>query len=286
VNEPAAVTTVGQVLRDATARLAAVSDSPRLDAEVLAAFALGKSRGSLFAYDRDAIAEPARLRLLELIEARARHVPVAYLTGYKEFWTLRLRVTPDVLVPRPDTELLVEWALSLWPDDAAGTVRRVVDLGTGSGAIALALACERPAWQITGTDASQAALAVARGNAESLALTCRWCAGAWWAALDVTDTFDLVVSNPPYIADGDTHLTALAAEPRTALTAGADGLDDLRVIIAGTPARLRRGGWLLVEHGHDQGAQVRALFDEAGFADVQTRRDLGGNERATAGHRP
>jgi len=143
VNEPAAVTTVGQVLRDATARLAAVSDSPRLDAEVLAAFALGKSRGSLFAYDRDAIAEPARLRLLELIEARARHVPVAYLTGYKEFWTLRLRVTPDVLVPRPDTELLVEWALSLWPDDAAGTVRRVVDLGTGSGAIALALARER-----------------------------------------------------------------------------------------------------------------------------------------------
>lgn len=275
--------TVGQALRDAAARLAGVSDSPRLDAEVLAAHALGKSRGSLFAYDRDAMSEAASLRLLELVEARGRQVPVAYLTGYKEFWTLRLRVTPDVLVPRPDTELLVEWALQLLP---AGAPAAVLDLGTGSGAIALSVASERPQAAVTATDASAAALAVARANATELGLRAHFVDGSWWAALASDECYDLVLSNPPYIADGDAHLPRLQAEPRSALTAGDDGLADLRVIVAGAQPHLRAGGWLLVEHGYDQGAAVRALFGQAGFADVQTRRDLGGQERATGGRRP
>ena len=276
------VVSIGQAVREASARLAAISDSPRLDAEVLAAHALGKSRGSLFAYDRDAMSEATRLRLLELVEARSRQVPVAYLTGHKEFWTLRLRVTPDVLVPRPETELLVEWALELLPKHDAAP-RRVLDLGTGSGAIALSLASERSQLQVTATDASAAALEVARGNAAELGLDVRFLLGDWWSALGADERFDLVLSNPPYIALGDAHLQKLQAEPQSALTAGSDGLADLRRIIAGAAAHLQPGGWLLVEHGYDQGEAVRALFASAGFNDVSTRRDLGGQDRASGG---
>jgi len=274
--------TIGDAVRGAAVRLAAVSDSPRLDAEVLAAHALGKSRGSLFAYDRDAMTEAASLRLLELVEARSRQVPVAYLTGYKEFWTLRLRVTPDVLVPRPETELLVEWALELLPQGEA-CVRRVLDLGTGSGAIALSLLSERPQLQMLATDASTSALEVARGNAAAHGLSPAFRLGDWWSVIEAGERFDLVLSNPPYIAAGDLHLQRLQSEPQSALTAGPDGLADLRRIIAAAAAHLQPGAWLLVEHGYDQGAAVRALFANAGFGEIVTRRDLGGQERASGG---
>jgi release factor glutamine methyltransferase len=273
------------LLRAAARRLAALSPSPRLDAELLLAHALGTSREGLYRLLRQPVPAAAAARFAALLAAREGQQPVAYLTGEREFWSLRLAVTPDVLVPRPETELLVERALlRIMP----GSRARVLDLGTGSGAIALAVASERPLAQVLGTDRSEAALAVARGNATRLNISnTAWLESDWYAAL-APQQFDLVVSNPPYIADDEWPATDpdIAFEPVGALRAGADGLDDLRVIIAAARDWLAPGGFLLVEHGQRQGAAVRALFAAAGLVDVGSEADLAGLERITEGRRP
>ena len=264
----------------AQALFAPVSDSPRLDAELLLGHVLGQSRAQLFVHLHEALDPKARSEFENLVRRRAKAEPVAYLTGEKGFWSLTLKVTPAVLVPRPETELLVEWALEILQGRPQP---RVADLGTGSGAIALAIAVERADAVVTATDDSDAALDLARENALQLGLQrVRFCSGSWLAALPDAQ-YDLLVSNPPYIARDDAHLAALRHEPVMALTDGADGLNALREIIAGAPPRLTSGGSLLLEHGYDQGAAVRALLQDAGFKEIETRRDLGGQERASAG---
>ncbi len=259
---------------------------PRLEAQMLLLHALGQppqARAWLLAHDDDALPADAATRLHALATRRLAGEPMAYLTGEKHFHGLRLRVDARVLDPRDDTETLVDWALALLPPDAP---RRVLDLGTGSGAIALAIAHARPRARVTATDASADALAVARANAGRLGLALELRHGDWLAPL-ADERFDLIVSNPPYIAEGDAHLPALAHEPRGALVSGADGLDDLRRIVATAPAHLAPGGWLLLEHGWDQAAAVRALLTDAGFTQVQSRRDLAGIERCSGGcHHP
>lgn len=271
---------LGEALMSAQARIAACSDSPRLDAELLLGQVLGLGRAQIFARLHDELPGADAQRFEALVARRARGEPVAYLTGEKGFWTLNLAVTSAVLVPRPETELLVEWGLELLRDRGRP---RIADLGTGSGALALALASEREDAQVDATDASVEALAVARGNAERLGLQrVGFRAGHWFEAL-AGDRYDLIVSNPPYIAHDDAHLPALRFEPLAALTDGADGLNALREIVGGAHAHLHAGGWLLVEHGYDQGEAVRALFARAGFTGISTRRDYGDNERASAG---
>lgn len=252
----------------------------RLDAQLLLSRHLQRPRAWLIAHE-DAELSPSDATAFEAAVARrAAGEPLAYLLGEREFHGLVLHVNPAVLVPRPETEHLVDWALELAPPG-----RRVADLGTGSGAIALALKHARPELELTATDASEDALAVARANAERLRLPVRFLAGTWWTPL-AGERFDLVVSNPPYIAGDDPHLPALTHEPRGALTPGGDGLADLRTLVAGAAAHLVPGGWLLLEHGFDQAAAVRALFEASGWQQVVTRHDLSGHERCTGGRCP
>ena len=268
---------IDALLRDARARLDAG------EAEALLAHVLGRSPAWLFAHGDEVLREDAAAAFRALVERRAAGEPVAYLVGRRGFWTLDLAVTPATLIPRPETELLVELALARMAPDAA-----VVDLGTGSGAIALALASERPRARVVATDASLDALAVARDNATRLGLArVEFRHGDWYAPL-AGERFDVIASNPPYIAAGDAHLAQgdLRHEPPSALASGPDGLDDLRRIAAGARPHLRPGGWLLVEHGFDQGASVRALFDAAGLRDVATERDFEGRDRVTLGRAP
>lgn len=282
---PPATSTVEALLRAGARLLEASSPSPRLDAEVLLAHALGWDRARLFMQQGQLVPAATASRFLGDIDARRQGRPLAYISGRRAFWSLDLAVTPDVLVPRPETELLVERALLRLP---AGRPARVVDLGTGSGAIALAIAAERPLADILATDQSAAALAVAHANAQQAgALRLRFAAGDWFAAT-AGGVFDVVVANPPYIADAEwaTADTELAFEPRAALAAGPDGLDALRAIITGAPAQLAAGGWLLLEHGAGQGPAVRGLLESAGFSHVATCADLGGHPRVTEGQRP
>jgi release factor glutamine methyltransferase len=257
--------------------------SPRLEAEVLLAHVLGATRVALYTGFDKPLEEPELAGYRELIRRRLAGEPVAYLVGEQEFWSLPLAVDPRVLIPRRDTETLVEVALRL-----GKTARRVADIGTGSGAVALALAKELPAAEVVATDASEGALAVARANAErnGLAARVRLVAGDLTGPLD--GVFELIVSNPPYVPRGQLPRLApeVQREPRAALDGGPDGLDVLRRLIPAARAHLAPGGWLAVEHGHDQGAAVRALFIAAGYADVATTRDLAGNERVTAGLLP
>ena len=258
---------------------------PRLEAQMLLLHALGQpthARAWLLAHDTDALPPAAAERLHALATRRLAGEPVAYLTGEKHFHGLSLAVDARVLDPREDTETLVDWALALIP---AGQPHRVLDLGTGSGAIALAIAHRRPQARVSASDASPDALAVARANGQRLGLAVDWRHGDWLAAV-AGERFDVIVSNPPYIAEGDAHLGALAHEPRGALVSGADGLDDLRRIAAAAGAHLAPGGWLLLEHGWDQAAAVRALLAAAGLADVQSQRDLAGIERCSGGRWP
>lgn len=252
---------------------------PRLDAQLLLLHTLGRSahdRAWLLAHDSDALDPEAMERFLALARRRAGGEPLAYLTGVKEFYGLPLQVDARVLDPRPDTETLVEWAL----ERLAGLrAPRVVDLGTGSGAIALALKHAHPDAQVSAVDASADALAVARANAQRLGLDVTFLQGNWLAGLE--GRFDLIVSNPPYIAEGDPHLAALGHEPRQALTAGRDGLDDIRTITAQAPAHLQPGGWLLLEHGWDQANAVRDLLSSAGLHETQSRADLAGIARCS-----
>lgn len=261
---------------------------PRLEpgeAEALLAHALGRTPAWLYAHGDDEIDADAVQRFDTLLARRAAGEPVAYLLGARGFWRFDLRVTADTLIPRPETERLVELALERL---APGAAVRIADLGTGSGAIALALAHECPDAQVIATDLSDAALAVARDNATRLGLAnVAFRAGRWYAPL-AGERFDLVASNPPYIADDDVHLGEgdLRFEPRSALASGRDGLDDLREIAAGARGHLQPGGWLLVEHGRDQGEAVRALYAQAGLVEVTTALDLEHRDRVTLGRAP
>lgn len=253
----------------------------RLDAQLLLLQALGRSlrdRAWLLAHDEDELAPGIAGRFAELAARRGAGEPLAYIVGHKEFHGLDLQVDGRVLVPRPDTETLVDWALELL---AGHDAPRVVDLGTGSGAIALALRKALPAAHVHAVDASAGALEVATGNARRLGLEVSFSLGCWLDGLPAG--FDLIVSNPPYVPAGDPHLAALQHEPTAALVAGSDGLSDLRTIIRDAPAHLAEGGWLLLEHGYDQAAAVRALLQQAGFGFVATRRDLAGQERCSGG---
>ena len=258
----------------------------RLDAQMLLLHLLGHTphqRAWLIAHDDAPLDAALHARWCDLIAQRLAGVPVAYLTGRKAFYGLELQIDARVLDPRDDTETLVDWALAVLPESE---IWRVLDLGAGSGAVALAIAHERPAAHITATDASPGALAVARANGQRLNLPVRWLPGAWndwFAPLAPGERFDLIVSNPPYVAEDDPHLAALAHEPRTALTSGPDGLRDIRRIVAGASVHLAPGGWLLLEHGHDQASAVRVLLTQAGYAHVQSRRDLSGIERCSGG---
>ncbi len=261
---------------------AALERVDRADAEALLLHALGRDRAWLFAHGRDPVDAAVAARFQALLARRGAGEPVAYLTGRRGFWTLELAVSPATLIPRPETETLVELALARL-DGAAG--RRVADLGTGSGAIALALASERPQAEVVATDLSAEALAVARANAVAHALDrVQFRQGSWLQPL-AGERFDLIASNPPYIAEGDPHLQRgdLRHEPPAALASGPDGLDAIREIASGAPAHLRPGGWLLFEHGWDQGAAVAAHLRGCGFAEVATHPDLEQRDRVTLG---
>jgi release factor glutamine methyltransferase len=252
----------------------------RLDAMLLLAHRLKRSREWLLAHP-DATLDASVLARFEAdCRQRADDVPLAYLTGEREFHRLALNVSPAVLVPRPDTETLADWAIervAAWP---AASRPRVVDLGTGSGALALAIAASCPHADVTATDASAEALAVASTNAQRLGLRVRLRHGDWWQAV-AGECFDLALSNPPYVAEDDPHLHALRHEPRQALVAGDNGLAALRRIVAG--ARVHRLGWLLLEHGWNQASAVQSLMSQAGFCEIETRRDLQGQPRCTGG---
>jgi release factor glutamine methyltransferase len=255
----------------------------RLDAQLLLLHALARpvhERAWLLAHDGDALPPKSWLVVAALCARRLAGEPVAYLLGEKEFHGLPLQVDARVLVPRPDTETLVDWALTVIEGRERPTV---LDLGTGSGAIALALQHARPDAQVDAVDASADALAVARANAQRLGLAVRFAQADWLTG--AASGYDLIVSNPPYIADGDPHLPALAHEPTSALVSGADGLDDIRCIVADAPAHLAPGGWLLLEHGHDQAAAVRALLTAAGLEAAPSRPDLAGIERCSGARR-
>ena len=274
--------TLQELLKQATTRLAGTSPTPRLDAEILLAHALGHERSHILAHADEAPDAETTRRFENLLAARTEGQPVAYLTSKREFWSLELRVTPATLIPRPETELLVEQALERVPTGAAWPI---LDLGTGSGAIALALAGELPACRVTATDKSAEALAVARGNAEILGIrNVEFLAGDWFAPL-ANRRYRLIVSNPPYVEETDPHLLEgdVRFEPRTALAAGADGLDDIRRIVAAAPAHLETGASLLLEHGWRQGDAVRELLREAGFRSATTYSDLAGHGRVTGG---
>lgn len=278
---------VRPLLQAAALRLSAViaqqsADSPRREAELLLCHVLGVGRAWLFAHD-DALIDPAqRERFEALLSRRAAGEPLAYLTGQREFFGLSFAVGPGVLVPRHDTEVLVEQALARLPR-APGL--EVLDLGTGSGAIALTLAHERPELSVTAVDASAAALGIARANAQRLALQrVEFLEGDWFTPV-AGRRFDLVVSNPPYIEDSDPHLLRgdLRFEPRSALASGTDGLDDIRRIVDSARLHLKPGGWLLLEHGHLQGNAVRGLLIDAGFDKVETVQDLEQRDRVSVG---
>lgn len=268
--------TLAQALAGAAARGLA-----RLDAQLLLLHALGRAPGErawLLTHDTDDLPEAVAAVYDALCGRRAGGEPLAYLVGEKEFFGLALAVDRRVLVPRPDTETLVEWALEKLAGCASPAV---IDLGTGSGAIALAIAHRRPDARVEAVDRSADALAVAAANAQRLGLQVHFRQASWLEG--AATGFDLIVSNPPYIAQADPHLASLVHEPLSALAAGADGLDDLRTIVRQAPAHLATGGWLLLEHGWDQAGAVRGLLEAAGFAQVGSRRDLAGIERACAG---
>lgn len=267
-------------------RAADLPDSPtaRLDVELLLAAALGKSRSYLHTWPEKIVSSEHALTFADYLQRRRAGEPVAYILGQQGFWKLDLEVAPHTLIPRPETEMLVDAALELLP----ATPAKVLDLGTGSGAIALALASERPAWQVTALDRVLEAVALAERNRQRLQLANVTVLSSHWFDSIQGQRFSLIVSNPPYIAEADPHLAAgdVRFEPESALVAGKDGLDDLRLIVAQAPLHLEAGGWLMLEHGYDQAPAVRELLTAQGFIEVHSRVDLGGHERISLGCLP
>jgi release factor glutamine methyltransferase len=270
--------TVGALVSWAVRALTGSSDSPLLDAEVLLAFEISQPRSSLLAFPERAVGVASAERFEHAVARRVRGEPVAYLVRSQEFFSLPLRVSPAVLIPRPETEMLVERALEFCP---RGERRSVLDLATGSGAIACALMRERPELDVTASDVSATALAVARANAKDLGLAIRFVESSWFGAL-AGERFDLVVCNPPYVASNDRAFAGLAFEPRLALDGGPDGLDALRAVLAGARAHLLSNGQLLLEHGHDQRAALIDLAAAAGLQLVAAQADLAGHARVLA----
>jgi release factor glutamine methyltransferase len=274
------VTSIAESLKSAAQTLSRHSESPRLDAELLLGKVMGFSRPALIAHGEDFVSRDAARAYEDLISRRLSGAPVAYLTGCAEFWSLPLAVTPAVLVPRPETELLVEQALQLKSADERCSV---LDLGTGSGAIALSIATERPRWNVTGVDLSAEALKIAAQNSRDLEITrIRWHLGNWFKSLS-GERFDLIVANPPYISSDDPALVRLAAEPALALTPGPSGLEALSAIITDAPQHLNADGWLLLEHGSTQAQDVSSLLERRGFQLIRTVQDLAGRARVTLG---
>jgi release factor glutamine methyltransferase len=277
--------TITAVLQEAIERLGGSTATARLDAEVLLANCLEQSRSSLHAHGGEALSPATRERFAQSVARRVQGEPVAYIVGRREFWSLELEVNPHVLVPRPETELLVEFALQVLPD---GQHAKVLDLGTGSGALALAIAHDRPAARVIATDASAQAITLACRNAERLELgNVSFQVGHWYDPVGAMH-FDLIVSNPPYIAANDPALASaeLAAEPREALVPGPEGLEAIEQIAARACEHLRPGGWLAVEHGATQARAVATLFSAAGLSTIRSLKDLAGHDRVTAGRRP
>lgn len=271
--------TIQQQLHAAQPQLRLQSETPALEARRLLAAALGVTPEFLLRESNQLLAAPAQQRFAAMLARRCAGEPLAYILGQCGFWNLTLQVSPDVLIPRADTEMLVEQALARLPLDQA---MRVLDLGSGSGAIALAIAAERPQAEVWAVERSIAALALAQQNAEQLKLAVHWLAGDWFAPLPVDLRFDLIVSNPPYIAADDPHLLDLQHEPVEALVSAQQGLADLKHIVQHARAWLKTDGWLLLEHGWQQGETLRALLQGA-FRDVLSVRDLGGQERVSGG---
>lgn len=273
--------TIQHQLNAAWQKLSAISDTARLDVELLLAYVLGVSRSHLHAYPGEMLTHKKVDQYAALIKRRLRGEPIAYILGRCGFWDLDLKVTKDTLIPRPETELLIELALERLPQRQ----QQVVELGTGCGAIALSLAKARPSWRLFATDQSKRALRIAEENAETLGISgVLFLQGNWCKALP-KNKYHAIVSNPPYISENDPHLLQgdVRFEPRLALISGRDGLDAIRHIISQAKDYLVSGGWLLLEHGFDQGKAVRYLFQEAGFHEVSTSRDLANHERVTGG---
>jgi release factor glutamine methyltransferase len=269
-------------------QLADLSDSPRLDIEILLSHILQKNRTFLFTWPEQELTAEQTQTFNEFFARRLTGEPVAHIIGQREFWSLPLMVNNSTLIPRPDTELLVEATLGLFADDEKNKTRRLLDLGTGTGAIVLALAHEKKAWQCVGVDKELAAVELAEKNRVQLNLShVKILQSDWFSALSNETPFDIILSNPPYIDPSDAHLSEgdLRFEPLSALIAANHGLADLEFIIAHAPPYLTANGWLLVEHGYDQGAAVRALFTANNFDHVNTLRDFGGNERVTMGRK-
>lgn len=276
--------TLTELLGVGTRQLQTRVESPAAEARLLLAHCLEQNTAWLLSHDEYRVDTTITSRYLALVERRAQGEPTAYLLGQRDFWSLALQVTPAVLIPRPETELLVELAIARMP---AEQILTVTDLGTGSGAIALAVAQERPQARIHATDYSEAALAVAQDNAQRLGLNhIAFHHGDWYGALPSGLRCDLLLSNPPYIAAMDAHLAALQHEPSSALTAGIDGMDALKQLVAGANNHLKSGGWLLLEHGYDQATAVQSLLQNQGFVEINTWHDLGNQPRVTGGCLP
>ena len=272
--------TVDKLLEEA-ARNPADAVEQRREAQILLGHVLGVSRAWLSAHGDERPDPSAAAVFRDLIRRRQTGEPVAYLVGRREFYGIDFQVTPDVLIPRADTETLVDAALEKL---SQGASHDVLDLGTGSGCVAIAIAHERPAARVTAVEVSTAALGVARDNAAAIGVHVEFLRGRWFETL-AQDRFGLIVSNPPYVATGDPHLRQgdLRFEPESALTAGADGLNDIRTIVKEAPAHLHPGGWLLFEHGYDQAGRCRDLLQDAGFGELVSRADLAGRPRIAGG---
>ena len=274
--------TIREALEQASAKLHHASESPRLDAELLLSHRLGRTRTELRTWPEHSLSIEQHTQFLKLVDRRLAGEPIAYLIGTRDFWDMKLRVSPDTLIPRPETETLVEQALAIIPADAQW---QIADLGTGSGAIALAIARERPSCEIVATDISPAALAIARDNAAHLQVeNIRFVQGRWLEPL-AGKHFEMIVSNPPYVHPEDPHLQQgdLRFEPPSALASGPDGLSDIRSIATQARAHLRPPGWLLLEHGFDQGDTVPAILKELGYQQIRTLQDLAENDRVSLG---